>query len=127
VSLLLLDTHAFLWWLTDSAKLADEARTAIAEASSLVYVSAASIWEIAIKTRLGKVDPGTKHLDKEIASNGFSELKISAQHALTAGNLPLHHDDPFDRMLIAQGQLEALTIVTHDKAFAAYKVRVLWT
>ena len=127
MSQLLLDTHAFLWWLTDSPKLGDEARTAIGETSSLVYVSAASIWEIAIKARLGKVDPGTKHLDKEIASSGFSELKISAQHALTAGNIPLHHDDPFDRMLVAQSQLEGLTIVTHDKAFAAYKVRVLWT
>jgi len=127
VSQLLLDTHAFLWWLTDSRKLRDEARAAIGEASSMVYVSAASIWEIAIKARLGKVDPGTKHLDREIALSGFSELRISAQHALTAGNLPLHHDDPFDRMLIAQGQLEGLTIVTHDKAFTAYKVSVLWT
>jgi PIN domain nuclease of toxin-antitoxin system len=127
VSQLLLDTHVFLWWLADSPKLKREARSAIAEASALVHVSAVSIWEIAIKARLGKVDTGTKHLDREIAANGFSELKISAEHAQAAGNLPLHHDDPFDRMLIAQGQLEGLTIVTHDEAFSAYKVPILWT
>ena len=124
---LLLDTHAFLWWLSDSPKLKRDARIAIAEASALVHVSAATIWEVAIKARLGKVNPGTKHLDHEIAANHFSELGISARHAITAGNLPLHHDDPFDRMLIAQAQLEDLTLVTHDKAFAAYKVPVIWT
>ena len=124
---LLLDTHAFLWWLADSRKLKHDARSAIAEGSALVHVSAATIWEIAIKTRLGKVDPGTKQLDQEIAANRFSELRISARHALGAGNLPLHHDDPFHRLLIAQAQLEDLTIVTHDRAFAAYKIDILWT
>ena len=112
---LLLDTHAFLWWLSDNRRLKREARAEIAEAAALVHVSAATIWEIAIKTRLGKVDPGTKHLDREIVANHFSELLISARHALVAGNLPSHHGDPFDRMLIAQAQVEALTIVTHDE------------
>ena len=92
-----------------------------------MHVSAATIWEIAIKTNLGGVNPGTKKIDEEISANHFLELGIAARHALTAGNLPLHHDDPFDRMLIAQAQLEDLTIVTHDKAFANYKVTVLWT
>jgi PIN domain nuclease of toxin-antitoxin system len=124
---LLLDTHAFLWWLSDSHKLTTDARSAIAEASALVHVSAATIWEVAIKARLGKVNPGTKHLDREIEANQFSELKISARHALAAGNLPLHHEDPFDRMLIAQAQVEELVIITHDKKFAAYKVPILWT
>ena len=124
---LLPDTHAFLWWLSDSRRLKRDARTAISETSALVHVSAATIWEIAIKTRLGKVNPGTKHLDQEIAANQFSELAISARHALAAGNLPLYHDDPFDRMLIAQAQLEDLTIVTHDETFGQYKVAVLWT
>jgi PIN domain nuclease of toxin-antitoxin system len=124
---LLLDTHAFLWWLSDSRKLNLDARTAISEPSALVHVSAATIWEVAIKARLGKVNPGTKHLDDEIAANDFSELAISARHALAAGNLPMHHDDPFDRMLIAQAQLEDLTIVTHDKAFGGYKVPIIWT
>lgn len=124
---LLLDTHSFLWWLSDSLKLKPVARDAISDPVALVHVSAATIWEVAIKARLGKVNPGTKHLDKEIAANQFSELKITARHALAAGNLPLHHDDPFDRMLVAQAQLEDLTIVTHDKAFAAYKVPIIWT
>ncbi len=124
---LLLDTHAFLWWLSDNPKLKRDARIAIGDPSALVHVSAATIWEIAIKARLGKVQPGTKHVDQEIAANHFSELGISARHALAAGNLPLHHDDPFDRMLIAQAQLEELTIVTHDNGFAAYKVDILWT
>ena len=124
---LLLDTHAFLWWLADSRRLKRDARSAIAEATALVHVSAATIWEIAIKSRLGKVDPGTKHLEQEIVANHFLELLISARHALVAGNLPLHHNDPFDRMLIAQAQVETLTIVTHDERFAAYKVPVLWT
>jgi PIN domain nuclease of toxin-antitoxin system len=124
---LLLDTHAFLWWLSDNSRLKPDARTAISDANSLVHVSAASIWEIAIKARLGKVNPGTRHVDEEIAANHFSELGISARHALAAGRLPLHHSDPFDRMLIAQAQLEQLTIVTHDKEFTGYKVPVLWT
>ena len=76
---LLLDTHAFLWWLSDSRRLKRDARTAISERSALVHVSAATIWEIASKTRLGKVNPGTKHLDQEIAANQFTELAISAR------------------------------------------------
>ena len=127
MSRLLLDSHAFLWWLADSRKLKRNARSAIAEASALVHVSAVTIWEIAIKARLGKVDPGTKDLDREIVANHFLELLISARHALVAGNLPPHHTDPFDRMLIAQAQVEELTIVTHDERFAAYKIPVLWT
>src|SRR4051812_8244914 len=124
---LLLDTHVFLWWLTDSRKLKAEARASIADASALVHVSAATIWEIAIKSRLGKVDAGARNIDMEIESNHFLELLISARHALAAGNLPIHHSDPFDRMLIAQAQTEELTVVTHDQTFAAYQIPVLWT
>jgi PIN domain nuclease of toxin-antitoxin system len=127
VKRLLLDTNAFLWWLSDNHKLKPDARRLISEPTALVHVSAATIWEVAIKARLGRVNPGTKHLDQEIPANHFSELEITASHALAAGNLPLHHDDPFDRMLIAQAQLEELTIVTHDEAFAAYKVPIIWT
>jgi PIN domain nuclease of toxin-antitoxin system len=123
----LLDTHAFLWWLADSRKLNNDARNAIAEASAMVHVSAVTIWEIAIKARLGKVHVGTKDLAGEIAANHFLELRISARHAVAAGNLPSHHSDPFDRMLIAQARLEELTVVTHDQRFAAYKVPILWT
>jgi PIN domain nuclease of toxin-antitoxin system len=127
MSRLLLDSHAFLWWLANSRKLKRDARNAIADASAMVHVSAVTIWEIAIKARLGKVDPGTKDLDGEIEANHFLELRISARHALAAGNLPLHHSDPFDRMLIAQAKLEELTLVTHDERFAAYKIPILWT
>jgi len=127
VKRLLLDTHAFLWWLADSRKLKREARSAIAEPSALVHVSAATIWEISIKARLGKVDAGTRNLDREIAANLFLELMVTARHAVVAGNLPLHHNDPFDRMLIAQAHVEALTIVTHDETVAAYNVPVVWT
>src|SRR5437588_8101931 len=102
MSRLLLDSHIFLWWLADSTKLKNDARNAIAEASAMIHVSAVTIWEIAIKTRLGKVHVGTKDLAGEIAANHFLELRISAHHAVAAGALPSHHSDPFDRMLIAQ-------------------------
>ena len=121
---LLLDTHAFLWWLGDIERLGD-ARDAIAEASSLVYVSAVSIWEISIKAALGKVDVGSADLVAEIGANDFLDLAVTPRHAQLAGGLPRHHDDPFDRMLVAQAQLEGLTCVTRDPAFAAYDVSVL--
>jgi PIN domain nuclease of toxin-antitoxin system len=125
VNRLLLDTRAFLWWLAGNPKLRREARTAIADATALVHISAVTIWEIAIKTQLGRLEPGTERIDQEIAANGFSELPISAYHALVAGKLPLHHNDPFDRMLIAQAQVENLVIVTHDKIFSDYGVNIL--
>ena len=127
MSRILLDSHVFLWWLLDDRKLKAEARAAIESPTALVHVSAATVWEIAIKTRLGKVDPGTASLYREIAANGFVELPISGRHAESAGSLPLHHDDPFDRMLIAQSQIEDLTLVTHDKRFAPYEAEILWT
>jgi PIN domain nuclease of toxin-antitoxin system len=121
----LLDTHAFLWWLADDPQLRAAAREAVADPRSVVYVSAASVWEIAIKSRLGKLDAGSADLLSEIAGNDFLELPISARHSLLAGSLPGHHDDPFDRMLIAQAWMEELTIVTRDGAFAAYGVPTL--
>ena len=77
--------------------------------------------------RLGRLNPGTKAIDGEIAANDFLELPISARHAAVAGNLPPHHDDPFDRIMVAQAQTEDLMIVTHDKRFGEYKVTILWT
>ena len=124
---LLLDTHIFLWWLAESPKLRREARTAIANATALVHVSAVTIWEITIKAQLGRLDPGTDRIDQEIDANGFVELPISAYHALVAGKLPQHHGDPFDRMLIAQAQVENLIVVTHDKIFSDYGVNILRT
>jgi len=124
---LLLDTHAFLWWLAEDTKLSKEASEAITDTTSLVHVSAVTVWEIAIKANLGKIDLAGADMEYEIAANGFVELPITARHALRAGSLPRHHDDPFDRMLIAQAQLEDLIIITHDKAFLLYGISSLST
>ena len=124
---LLLDAHTFLWWLADDDALAAAARSAIADPDSVVFVSAATIWEIAIKANLGRIDVGDADLIDEIVVNVFVELPITARHARVAGSLPRHHDDPFDRMLVAQAQLEGLTCVTRDAAFARYDVAVLWS
>jgi len=123
----LLDTHAFLWWLSDDRKLSTAARDAIRDPHAIVHVSAASIWEIAIKAKLGRL--GVRHGDlaAEIEANGFAELVITARHAQSAGALPRHHDDPFDRMLIAQAQMEDLVVVTHDRRFRRYGVQLLAT
>ena len=123
---LLLDTHAYLWWLNDDPKLNDEARQGMADLTAIVYVSAASIWEISIKTQLGKLSIDGDPV-KEIWSNGFVELPMTAQHADHAGRLPRHHEDPFDRMLIAQAQLEHLVLVSRDAAFKDYTVSLLPT
>ena len=122
---LLLDSHAFLWWLAEDPKLGARARTAVADPSSTVYISAATVWELAIKAALGKLDLGGADLVEEIEANSFIELPMAARHALAAATLPRHHDDPFDRMLIAQARVEGLTLVTRDPAFGAYGVAIL--
>ncbi len=124
---LLLDTHAFLWWLSDDPKLSETARDAIRDPNSIVHVSSASIWEIAIKAKLGRLDVKDSNLAGEIEANGFAELPIRARHAQSAGALPRHHDDPFDRMLVAQAQLEDLVVVTHDRRFRRYGTQLLAT
>lgn len=124
---LLLDSHAFLWWLADDPMLDAGAKQAVADPTSIVHVSAASVWELAIKAALGKLDLGGADLVEEIEENVFVELPMTARHSLAAAALPRHHDDPFDRMLIAQAKLEGLTIVTRDAAFRAYGVAILPT
>ena len=123
---LLLDAHAFIWWLAEDPSLPPVTRAAIAAPEGIVMVSAATIWEIAIKANLGRLDLGGADLVAELPANSFEELPIGARHAQAAGKLPRHHDDPFDRMLIAQAQLEGLTCVTRDPAFADYEVPTLW-
>jgi PIN domain nuclease of toxin-antitoxin system len=120
---LLLDTHALLWWLADEG-LTDRARDAIADPANLVMVSAASAWEITIKKALGKLS-APDDLERQVEVSGFTPLPISVVHGLAAGRLHRHHDDPFDRMLIAQAFAEGLTVVTHDKRFADYNVAML--
>jgi PIN domain nuclease of toxin-antitoxin system len=122
---LLLDTHAFLWWSTASRKLGAQARRAIAGADD-VYVSAASGWEVAIKIALGRLVMEIAFEDA-VTANEFRQLPVVFSHAAAAGLLPAHHADPFDRMLIAQAQVEGFTVVTHDRQFEAYDVAVVWT
>lgn len=123
---LLLDTHAYLWWLTDDPRLSEAAREAIGDGGSAVNVSAASVWEIAIKSTLGRLELRGADVVSEIGINGFCELPISAAHAAAAGALPRIHDDPFDRMLVAQSRLDGLVCVTRDVVFSEYQVPVLW-
>jgi PIN domain nuclease of toxin-antitoxin system len=116
---LLLDTHVFLWAVTGSRQLKSKARAMLASAEA-VYVSAASIWEIAIKSRLGKIEGDPQALAAAIEASGFQELKVSALHAAGVAKLPLHHTDPFDRLLLAQAFVEPLRLVTADRGLAIY-------
>ncbi len=122
----LLDTHVLLWWLSDSKSLSTKAASAIRNGENTIFVSAASAWEISIKRALGKLKTPDE-LEEVLESNSFQHLPISLQHGLVAGALSRHHDDPFDRMLIAQAQTEQLTIITHDVRMELYGVSILWT
>lgn len=121
---LLLDTHVVLWWRTDSRRLGRSVRRAIATAD-IVWVSAVSGWEVAIKQRLGKL-----HLADSFASmvqaSDFLELPVRLRHAEQLVTLAPHHTDPFDRMLIAQAQLEGASVVTHDRQFEPYGISIVW-
>ena len=121
---LLLDTHAVLWWQADDRRLPPAARRAIAVAD-IVWVSAASGWEVAIKAALGRL-----RIDEPfavtVAADDFTELPVTLAHAARLQALPTHHADPFDRMLVAQAMVEGATLVTRDSALGAYGVPVLW-
>jgi PIN domain nuclease of toxin-antitoxin system len=119
---LLLDTHVLIWW-DEGRRLATEARRAIADADS-VYVSAASAWEVAIKTGLGRLRP-IRTVEQAVDESGFLELPVTFRHAERVGKLPPHHRDPFDRLLIAQADVEELTLVTRDAVFARYGVGII--
>jgi len=121
---LLLDTHVLLWWLANDPALDDDARDAIADGESVVLVSAASAWEISIKRAIGRLQ-APEDLEVQLEKHRFAPLAITIGHALRAGELPPHHDDPFDRMLVAQAELEGLTIVTRDVNVARYAVATL--
>ncbi len=126
---LLLDTHALLWWLYDDDRLSLRAREVIAVPTHVVYVSSASAWEMATKYRIGKLPEAEgllTDLGKYLRAGRMTELPVSVAHALRAGSLPGPHRDPFDRMLIAQAQLEQLTVVTTDPVFAQYGAPVAW-
>ncbi len=121
---LLLDAHTLLWWLADDPGLAGEARSAIASESNEVLVSAATIWEIAIKRSIGKLTAPDGLVDM-LAEVGFEELPITGFDAERAAALPRHHRDPFDRMLVAQASRIGAVVVTRDRAFTPYEVATL--
>jgi len=121
---LLIDTHVLLWWLDDPALLSKDARSAIQNGRNTIYVSAAVTWEIMIKQSLGKLKmPDT--LDQVLKVNRFSELSITVPHTLTLQTLPVHHRDPFDRILVAQALCEELTIISRDANIQKYSVAYL--
>jgi PIN domain nuclease of toxin-antitoxin system len=126
---LLLDTHAFLWWVAGDAALSMRARSAIEDTGNTVFVSAASAWEIATKFRVGKL-PGAARIVADlsgvIVAQGFVSLPISFAHGQAAGALPGPHKDPFDRMLMAQAMLDDMVLVSNEQRFDVYGVRRLW-
>ncbi len=121
---LLVDTNVLLWALGGDPSLGDDTRDALADPGNDVFVSAASIWEIAIKRALGKLN-APANLVAAVEAAGFSELPVTYVHAEQAGSLPKHHTDPFDRMLVAQAQVEGLTLVTADANIPRYAVRTM--
>lgn len=121
---LLLDTHVVLWSLTNDPTMSTEARALIQDGRNLVFVSAVTAWEIAIKKALGKLQaPGD--FEEELVRHRFTPLDITCAHALAVEDLPPIHRDPFDRLLVAQARLEALTILTRDANIPSYGVRVI--
>lgn len=125
---LLVDTHALLWWLGAPDRISRAAQAALKDPEHRIYVSAAVAWEMAIKVNLGKLDAleVVDDLVRILYTKGFHRLAISTDHALRAGMLPLHHTDPFDRMLIAQAQALNCPIVSADARLDSYGVRRLW-
>ncbi len=121
---LLLDTHILIWSLSAPRRLSEDTRSVITNPRTRVFVSAASIWEIAMKQNLGKLE-APADLEHQMEIQRFEPLNITIAHAKAAGSLPRHHDDPFDRMIIAQAVAEGLTIVTRDPSFAQYAVSTL--
>ena len=126
---LLLDTHAFLWFIMGDSKLSTTARNAIEDPGNEKLVSAGSIWEIAIKVSLGKLilaEPFPILIPRELSGNGFPILPLSLAQAARISTMPFHHRDPFDRLLIAQAQQETLVIVSSDAYFDLYGIKRLW-
>ena len=125
----LLDTHAFLWWITDDIQLSKQAREIMRDDNNALYLSAASGMEIAIKTKLGKLEiEGSvpQYIAEQLHQNAIQTLPIQMSHALHVYTLPFHHRDPFDRLLVAQSQLEGLPILTVDTMIEQYDVEVIW-
>jgi PIN domain nuclease of toxin-antitoxin system len=126
---LLLDTHAFLWWVDGAPDLSRRARTAIANPDNEVFVSIATCWELAIKLSLGKLRLSQRldrFIPEQLTVNGFSLLPLELGHVVGVAGLPFHHRDPFDRLLAAQALHDQLTVVSADRVFRKYGVTVVW-
>ena len=126
---LLLDTHALIWWMTNSPSLPDTVHRLMRDKRNTIVVSAASAWEMATKVRLGRLPAAsdiTRNFREYLSQSGFESLPVSAEHGIRAGLLPGPQRDPFDRMLIAQAQAENLTIVSNELAFDSYGIRRAW-
>lgn len=126
---ILLDTHAFLWWVENDSQLSTVAKEIIADGENDIYFSAASGWEIAIKSQIGKLkisDDLEQFIAAEVSENNFKVLPINLRHTLHVHTLPLLHRDPFDRILVAQSRIERLSILTIDPLISQYRVETVW-
>ena len=125
---LLIDTHAFLWWVNDDRKLTRPARNAIASSKNVCFFSVASAWELTIKASLGKIRlalPAIEFVQNQLAANGFELLPIGMSHLRRFAQMPHHHGDPFDRLLVAQALQEGLAMVSRDPSFEPYGVKTI--
>lgn len=126
---ILLDTHTFLWFVDDNPRLSEPARVLIESDESQPFLSAASLWEIAIKISLGKLSLNQKYetfIPRHLALNGIGLLNISLEHTVAVATLPFHHRDPFDRLLAVQSKIESMIFVSADPVFDAYGVQRVW-
>jgi len=125
----LLDTHTFLWWITDDPKLSLRVRGIISDGENEIFISAATGWEIAIKSQIGRLrlpDEPQRFILEQLKINGMKSLPIEMRHALHISTLPTYHQDPFDRILIAQAQMEDLPVLSADQEIGKYEVTIIW-
>ena len=125
----LLDTHTFLWFVNDDASLSSTAKALIEDPENTIYLSVASIWEMAIKVSLGKLEmpsPFTDFIDEQLDENTITLLNIKTAHTGIVATLPFHHRDPFDRLIIAQSKVEDIPIIGKDAIFDDYGIKRLW-
>jgi|SRR5579884_1544320 len=122
---ILLDTHLMLWWLASDRRLPKQAERLITDSDNEVYVSAASVWEIAIKSALGRIEGDVTEIEAALEPSGLIQLPINGKHAVQVSKLPLYHQDPFDRMLVAQSLVEPMRLLTHDRILERYGEMVI--
>ena len=121
----LLDTHALLWWLTDDDQLGGRAREVVADPANDILISMVSLWEIAVKVRVGKLQADIAEIINAVQREGFTVLDIGVAHLVTLAELPMHHRDPFDHLLIAQAMTEDATFMSEDRNAPRYPVRMV--